>query len=91
MRLQVYHRPSSEADLSIGYLDGRPAVGTANGAWYLVSGDAIIHNRSDRLVWFVKQEHGAWECISDVHWQDQYVDPDEKWIKEVPDYVEEER
>lgn len=88
MELQVIHRPSSEEDLRIGYLDGKPAVGTADGAWYLVSGDAVIHTPSDRLVWFLKFDHGVWECIHDMHWQDQYVDPVEKWIKKTPDYKE---
>ena len=88
LKLVVNHRASADGDLSLGYLDERPAVGDANGRWYLVDSDAIIHNSGERLVWIVKHEHGIWECIHDMHWQDQYVDPKSRWVTGTPDYVE---
>lgn len=87
MELVVLERAKGGDDFDIGYLDGRPAVGRG-GAWRLVDADAIIHNPFERLVWLLKHEHGVWECIHDMHWQDQYVDPPERWIQGEPDFIE---
>ena len=88
MKLVVNHRASAEGDLSVGYLGDRPAVGDSRGRWYIVTSDAVIHNREERLVWIVKHEHGVWECIHDKHWQDNYVDAPDRWLKARPDYIE---
>lgn len=87
MKLVVNHRARTQGDLSLGYLDGQPAVGDSKGRWYLATSDAVVHNPGEHLVWIAK--HEVWECIHDKHWQDQYVDPKEKWVKEQPDYCEE--
>ena len=88
MKLVVSHRATRPGDWHVGHLDGRPAIGDQRGNWYLVPGDAVIHNPGDRLVWVLKHEYGVWECIHEMHWQDQYVDSPGKWVKERPDYVE---
>ncbi len=88
MKLTVTQRAYSPGDWHVGYLDETPAIGDQYGRWYTVSTDAVIHNPGDRLVWVLKHEYGVWECLHDMHWQDQYVDPQTKWIKETPDYVE---
>jgi len=88
MRLVVSHRARAEGDLSLGYLDGRPAVGDELGRWYAITHGAVIHNPGERLVWIAKTEDGVWECIHDMHWQDQYVDDRSRWLSREPDYVE---
>lgn len=89
MKLVKTHRAEAERDWHIGYLDDDPAIGDHEGNWYRVTSDAVIHNPEERLVWVVKHEYGIWECIHDMHWQDQYVDPRDKWTQGEPTYKEE--
>ena len=86
--LIVTHRATHPTDWHLGRLDGQPAVGDHEGNWYIVDSDAVIHNPGDRLVFVLKHEYGEWECVHDMHWQDQYVDPHDRWVKPTPDYVE---
>lgn len=88
MKLQVSHRAEHATDWHLGHLDGQPAVGDAQGNWYKLRDHAIVHNSGERLVWTVKLDYGVWECIHDMHWQDQYVDPPSKWTQNGPDHVE---
>lgn len=88
MKLVVSHRATHPGDWHVGHLDGRPAVGDQQGNWYVVTGDVVVHNPGDRLVWVLKHEYGHWECVHDMHWQDQYVDPPSRWVKDQPDFVE---
>lgn len=87
LKLTVMQRADSPGDWHIGYLDGRPAVGNYHGEWFVLTDDAVVHNRGQRLIWLVKLGDNVWSCIHEMHWQGEPVPPP-PIREERPDYIE---
>jgi hypothetical protein len=89
-RLEIVSSARADTDWSIGYLDGAPAVGDSEGAWYKVSNIVTtVFNKFENQIWVLpKGLAGEWESMDVTSNWAKYISNPDEWTTGGPDYME---